>query len=211
MTDTTNQWLIQKHGFRTFVETQRDHVEALAVATQKDSEGESIRAIVPRGTHVIELGCGGQKTVEWAIGVDRVPAGEVIPHVGVKSVADIVFDVSGGFEDALKGKYDFVIARHILEHCVDTVKTLKQWASLLKPGGMLIIAVPNQEIGETIPMNPEHVHAFTPESLRAIAEACGLWQSSVIDPKNGVSFIGVYGKLSHDTRTASSALEVAIA
>jgi len=211
MTDRTNQWLIQKHGFRAFIETQWGKVDSIKSESLKDSEGEAIRAIVPRETKVLELGCGGQKTVEWAIGVDRVAKGEVIPHVGVKSVADLVGDVSGVFDDSFKAKYDFVIARHILEHCVDTISTVKEWASLVKPGGSLVIAVPNQDLGNSIPMNPEHVHAFTPESLRMTMEACGLTQESVTDPKNGVSFIGVYGKHLNETKTVSSALEAALA
>lgn len=204
MKDTTNQWLIQKHGFRTFTETQWGVIQKRESNFIPDSEGNAIRLVVEKGATVIELGCGGQKTIPESIGIDRVPRGTLIPHVGQVSVADIVQDVDKPLPEELKGKHDVVIARHILEHCVDTIATIKEWGSLLKEGGKLIIAVPNENIAKSIPMNPEHVHAFTPDSLKAIMELCGFSFVEWIDPLNGVSFIGVYQKPCVTTKTITS-------
>lgn len=76
-----------------------------------------------------------------------------------------------------------MIARHILEHCIDSVSVIKEWARLLKPNGKLIVAVPNEDIIRGIPMNPEHVHAFSPSSMKSLMEMCGLKEVEVIDPK----------------------------
>lgn len=192
MTEETNRWLIQKHGFKTFIETLWGRVDDEPVSGKSDTEGDAIRAIVEKDAYVVELGCGGQKTVKNAVGVDRIPFGDVIPHVGQQSVADIVTEVDKPLPADMKGQFDVVIARHILEHCVDTVKTIAEWKSLLRGAGKLIIAVPNQNLTSSIPMNPEHVHAFTPESLSELMKAFGLIEAQVIDPQNGVSFIGVY-------------------
>lgn len=193
MTDRTNQWLIQKHGFSEFMRTMRGEIARDQAYSRPDSEGEVICEIV--GNEVVyELGCGGRKTVPQSIGIDRVPKGELIPHVGMISEADIVCDVTGNLplNDHVA---DTLICRHILEHCVDIVGTIKEWSRILKVGGRMIIAVPNENVGKSIPLNPEHVHGFTPESLKAIMELLGFKQDRWIDPQNGVSFVGVYEKV----------------
>jgi predicted SAM-dependent methyltransferase len=45
------------------------------------------------------------------------------------------------------GKYDMVYASHVLEHVPikDAVNTVKGWARVLKPGGEMLIAVPDME------------------------------------------------------------------
>ncbi len=195
MTDRTNQWLIQKHGFKTYLETIRGY--SYQALPSVDSEGDMVRLLV-RGSRIIELGCGSTKTVPQAIGIDQMKAGESPSHLhdGKKSVADIQADVSKPLplEDL---SVDTVIARHILEHCLNTVQTLINWNAVLKMGGRLIIAVPNQDTISSIPLNPEHVHAFTPDSLRSIAELCGFKLEETKDPENHISFVACFEKVLH--------------
>lgn len=195
MSDKTNKWLIQKHGFKTFMETIRGLAYA-APQPSVDREGE-IAAEFVTGEKIYELGCGFRKTVPQAVGVDRVTKGESCPHLsGDGCVADIEADVTLPLPvDDLSA--DTVIARHILEHCVDTVGTLRNWARVLKIGGRMVIAVPNQEICSSIPMNPEHVHAFTPKSLKNLMELCGFKLTESRDPKNAVSFVSCFEKVAH--------------
>jgi len=40
---------------------------------------------------------------------------------------------------------DFVIAAHMLEHTEDPIDTLKNWERVLKPGGILYLALPNKK------------------------------------------------------------------
>lgn len=206
MTDRTNAYLIKKHGFKTFTQTRRGL--ELQYVPPIDTEGNLIRTMVKEGT-VLELGCGGKKTIENSIGIDRVPKGELIPHVGVLSQADIVADVQENLP-VPDQQYDVLIARHILEHCIDSLKTLQEWGRALKVGGQMIIAVPNEKVGHGIPMNPEHVHAFTPESLKTLMRACGFRELLIGDPNNGISFIGCYEKLIHfDVPIETPSLETA--
>lgn len=195
MIDKTNQWLIQKHGFKTFMETMRGF--SYETYPSADLEGETVKQFV-RGSTIIELGCGFRKTVPQAIGVDHVAKGNVPTnlHDGKESVADIQADVTKPLPiDVLT--VDTAIARHILEHCVDTAQTLLHWNAVLKMGGRLIIAVPNQDIVSSIPLNPEHVHAFTPNSLKRLAELCGFKQIETKDPGNGISFVSCFEKVLH--------------
>lgn len=195
MSDRTNRWLIQKHGFKMYMETLRGFSYQQGVGP--DTEGDAVRHFV-RGQNIIELGCGYQKTVPQAIGVDQASGGVSPSHLsGSKSsVADIQADVTKRLPfDALS--VDTAIARHILEHSIDTIQTLKHWNSVLKMEGRLIIAVPNQEIISSIPLNPEHVHAFTPESLKNSVELCGFKQVETVDPGNGISLVSCFEKVLH--------------
>jgi SAM-dependent methyltransferase len=42
------------------------------------------------------------------------------------------------------GKYDFLVASHCLEHCANTLKTVKEWLRVVKKGGVLLIIVPDK-------------------------------------------------------------------
>lgn len=190
MTDRTNHALIVKHGFKAFYGTITSQVVDHYNYSFVDKEGDIIRSMITdEDVKVVELGCGPKKTLDRAIGVDRVKNGEKIPNLGeLLSCADIVSNVEEPLPFQPKSQ-DVVIARHILEHCVDTISTLTKWKSILKPGGKLIIAVPNEYLNSTIPLNPEHVHAFTPDSLGNILHLLGFSKIDFCDSMNGVSFV----------------------
>jgi predicted SAM-dependent methyltransferase len=118
----------------------------------------------------------------------------MIPHVGKASVADVVADVSGELPFPSES-VDTIIARHVLEHLVDPVGAITSWSKVLKSNGKLILAVPNEDIGKTIPMNPEHVHVYTMDSLNNLMSLCGFRKIETIDTGNGISFVGVYKKI----------------
>lgn len=195
MLEKTNNALIRKHGFRKWWDCIRGAWEQPTVNSfdSHDSEGDLIRERIKPGT-VIDLGCGGNKTIPEAIGVDMIPKDEVIATLHeTKSSADINADVSMPlpFEDEYA---DTIIQRHILEHLVDTISSLQESYRILKSGGLLIIAVPNNSIIQSIPMNIEHVHGFSLDSLRHFGEAVGFETVEQLDGKNGISFITVFRK-----------------
>lgn len=198
MTERTREFLIRKHGLREYLITMSGAMDPINDSElNPDSEGDIIRSFV-KDQSAVELGCGSSKTVDNSIGVDVVPHGHWIPQLGKRSVADVIADVSERlpFEDQSK---DILIARHILEHCLDTLETLKQWNRVLKMGGRLIVAVPDEERHSSIPLNPEHVHGFSRKSLKHLVECSGFQELETHDPKNGVSFVGVYQKVRHFT------------
>lgn len=196
MLEKTNHAIIKKHGFAAFWETMKgtyslpsiEHTEAA------DSEGTIIRKNIS-GKIVLDLGCGNNKTIPSAIGVDMIPADQEINTLSKAiSVADVNADVSEPlpFSDEYA---DTIIARHILEHLIDSIKVLKDWHRVLKKGGKLIVAVPNEEIHRTIPMNVEHVHGFTPSSMRSLFESTGFKVVQQLDGENTISFITIGEKV----------------
>lgn len=192
MSDTTNIALIKKHGLKRWFEALHTTYEGRMEPTE-DVEGNIIREAII-GDRVADLGCGGQKTIPEAVGVDEVPNGERIPMLleGHNiSQADVVADATKTlpFEDSY---FDTVIARHILEHIPDPITAIREWGRILRPGGRLIIAVPNQDEVEVIPLNPEHRHAWNAASLHSLLDLLGFKKIQSATHFNGTSLIGVY-------------------
>jgi hypothetical protein len=196
MMEKTNKALIQKHGFITWWECMKGGYEmpSLVHGESKDTEGNFIRERI-KGDIVLDLGCGGNKTVPHAIGVDMIAKDEVIETlVNTKSSADVNADLTQPLPFEEKS-VDTIIARHIVEHLMDSVTILRHWRSLLRENGRLIIAVPNNAIHLSIPMNPEHVHGFSPESMKSLLEVCGYKVVEQLDGGNTISFITVAEKI----------------
>ena len=200
MTENTNLALIKKHGLRKWWETLAgmSKVSSIKYNFKKDSEGILIRKNVKvKGLKVIDLGCGNLKTYSGSIGVDIVEKDKIIEQIGGDgfSVADITADVSMPLpiED---NSVDVVVARHVLEHMVDPISAVRHWLKPLRVGGRLVICIPNERLIESIPMNPQHYHAWVPESFTVFAKAVGgikildMW-----DSENQISFTSVLQKL----------------
>jgi SAM-dependent methyltransferase len=65
-----------------------------------------------------------------------VPGDQIVP---------IDYVLKGSLRETLKGKkFDYVIASHVIEHIPDTVRWLQDVASVLKPGGILSLVVPDK-------------------------------------------------------------------
>lgn len=192
MLERTDHALIRKHGLGAYWETINSGQYALSSASPHDIEGQTISDWVT-GETVLELGCGNKKTVEHAIGVDLVGAGAQA-YTGQTSVAQVVADVFTALPFADESA-DTIIARHIMEHAIDPVTVLDNWKRVLKPGGRLIVAAPNEELGPGIAMDLTHKHAWTPDSFRTLAERCGYQQVAYTpDSGNRISFVTVLEK-----------------
>jgi SAM-dependent methyltransferase len=79
------------------------------------------------------------------------------------------WDYEHGDAQYLRGvpdsSYDFVYASHVLEHMVSVETSVQNWWRVLKPGGYLIIFIPDRTLYEkktTLPSrwNPDHKHFF---------------------------------------------------
>jgi hypothetical protein len=180
MVDRTNRALIQKHGFRNYFWQRNHQILPHAHENTEDKEGNLIRTLISKDESVLELGCGTLRTVPQSFTVDIIERDNV----------NLVGDVSKPLE--LLNKYDVIIARHIIEHVLDTNSLIKLWSSYLNKQGRIIIAVPNQHLTNSIPLDPQHCHAFTPDSLKAIMEFNGFKQENTYDPNNQISFVSEF-------------------
>lgn len=196
MIEKTNHALIRKHGFKKWWDCIKGGFDLPSIVhtTAHDSEGNVIRQHII-GDKILDLGCGGNKTVPNAIGVDMIAKNDFIETLAnTVSTADVNADITKPlpFEE---NSVDTIIARHIVEHLMDSVTILKHWRTLLKVNGRLIIAVPNNAIHKSIPMNVEHVHGFDPVSMKSLLEVCGFRVIEQLDGGNTISFITVAEKI----------------
>lgn len=113
----------------------------------------------------LDLGCGGEKIREDAIGVDKIRT----------EVTDVVSSVRCLYwaDDEV---YDYVFSSHCLEDMEDTEGTLREWMRVIKPGGHLVLYMPNKRFYPNIGMpgaNCDHVHDFEPaDVVRVLRRVC---------------------------------------
>ncbi|HEX6548418.1 MAG TPA: class I SAM-dependent methyltransferase [Candidatus Dormibacteraeota bacterium] len=92
------------------------------------------------------------------------------------------------------GSVDVVHANHVLEHLLEPAPAVRAAARLLRPGGWLVVEVPQElrrplsdrffgalhpELFPLRPPDPTHLEFFTPAGLRALATGAGLEMESV--------------------------------
>ena len=79
--------------------------------------------------------------------VDRMPVDELRKHYPELAGYDLVnVDIIDDGENLLliaDSSVDFVIANHMIEHCQNPIGTIKQHLRVLKPNGILYMAVPD--------------------------------------------------------------------
>ncbi len=84
-----------------------------------------------------------------------------------------------GFE---KCSFDVITFWHSLEHLEDAVEALREAAKLLKPGGLLLISVPNFSSLQSKMSGPGwfhldipfHLYHFSAHNIKRLLKACGL-------------------------------------
>lgn len=133
----------------------------------------------------LEIGCGNgwmlAALVEhgWqVVGTERALA----PAAQVKSRLDVPVYV-GGLDAIREGaRFDLVVLFQVLEHLTDPLGTLAECARRLKPGGNLVVAVPNLESWQARIFGalwlhldvPRHLFHFSPNSLTRTLAQVGL-------------------------------------
>jgi SAM-dependent methyltransferase len=109
-----------------------------------------------------DIGFGGNKIMK--VNCDGIDLEQPYTYTG-KDKVDIACDVINNEIPVGDNTYDYVYSSHLIEDFVDTSDALRKFIRILKNGGNLILAFPDQpkyavyckNLG--IPMNPYHIHA----------------------------------------------------
>jgi SAM-dependent methyltransferase len=137
------------------------------------------------GKHLLDIGCGSGAFLRSAQSRGYIPYGMDMSSRAVEIVQKqygILMRQGGIGQDVWQDqRFDFVTMFHVLEHLPNPRLGLKYAASLLKPGGTLIIQVPNIRSMQARFFGarwygievPRHVINFSPKALSLLLQEMG--------------------------------------
>ncbi len=164
-----------ERGYREFVAA--DHVRFLERCARRTRAGE--RAL-------LDVGCGSGLFLALAQGSGFASHGMDVSARAVRVVREqygIEARQGAVGDDVWEGlQFDFVTLFHVLEHLTDPGAALAYARALLKPGGSLIVQVPNLSSLQSRFFGsrwygldvPRHIINFTPTGLRLLLDKAGL-------------------------------------
>jgi SAM-dependent methyltransferase len=104
----------------------------------------------------IDIGAGNDSLAQYR---------ELFPFISSVRAWDVNDGDAQAMETCTDAQFDFVHSSHCLEHMKDPEIALKNWFRVLKPGGHLIVIVPDEDMYEqgVFPStyNPDHKWTFT--------------------------------------------------
>lgn len=121
----------------------------------------------------LDLGFGGDPILPSSICIDRAEDHAGRSKCKVPSPTHIIGDIETlpWFKD---GSLDYVFSSHALEDFNDTAGVMKEWLRVIRPGGHLVLFLPDQKTYEqhcrdhNHPPNKAHIHAdFSLEFVKA--------------------------------------------
>lgn len=171
--------------------------------------GDRLNKLLPilktiKNKRVLDVGCASgylgkilKDNGNYVVGID-VSSKDIYRAKKVLNEARV-----GDVENDNLGKpntHDFIIASEVVEHLFDPEKTLKKLVLTLKPAGKILLTTPNIlhlynrlkfffgkfEYKEETVINRSHIHFFTYDSIRKLAESTGLRivkDNSLISPR----------------------------
>jgi SAM-dependent methyltransferase len=164
-------------GVRSFSERLRSH---LAWRLDHGVEFRPSELGEPNERGVCDIGCGNGSKLEMLKNAGFQIAG-VEPDPNARAIAMKVGEVFDGTAERLppqvkERNFDVVIVSHVLEHCIDPKMAIKNIRSIIKPGGCVVIEVPNNasvgfaKFQANWPWSdiPRHINFFTERSLKIL-------------------------------------------
>jgi ubiquinone/menaquinone biosynthesis C-methylase UbiE len=89
----------------------------------------------------------------------------LFPRMGSVTVYDWAQGDAQFLANVDDAQFDFVYSAHCLEHVIEPRAAIQQWLRVLKPGGHLVVTVPDEDMYEQgvwpSTFNGDHKHTFT--------------------------------------------------
>ncbi len=158
-----------------------------------------------RPGRLLDVGCGrGDLTTWFADRGWQVAGVEPDADAAAQAAARGTEMHQGTLDDApwQPGEFDAVVFNHSLEHVHDPLLALRQARALLRPGGLLIVSVPNFDSWQRRLFGarwfhldlPRHLQHFGRVSLTALARSAGL---EVVRVRTTSSLAGLAGSVQY--------------
>ena len=204
------QWKARLYD--SYVSTGQHRPDAAAQATMQLSDYPQLTRLIKthvpadKNVELADLACGhgplvyclqqlGYRNVQ---GVDISPEQVALAHR--LGLTQIVCQDIQGFLAGREGALDVVFLLDILEHLhrAELIDLMDQVRAALRPGGQVIIHVPNAEgvFGQRIRYGDlTHENCFTPRSMRQLLSACGFLDIAYFEdkpPVDGAKGLGRY-------------------
>ena len=146
------------------------------------------------GDQILEVGCGGGALLSrliahgscHVVGVDWLRTSVNLARRRNSRARLLQGDACAlPFPD---GRFDKVVAQHLIEHFDDTKRVLTEWHRVLKPKGVLVIVTPNIDYPHPEWFeDPTHRHIFSEADLRDHLNGAGFSvdETRIINPYVG--------------------------
>lgn len=127
------------------------------------------------GGRVLDLACGvgyGSVILAEVPGVELVVGGDIsiqaLRHARTHyHHPRVVFGCGDGATWLRAGSFDGIVSLETIEHVAEPARLLREFATLLRPGGVLVASVP---VTPSVDANPHHRSDFTTASLLTLGE-----------------------------------------
>lgn len=149
--------------------------------------GELRHVRISAGMRLLDVGCSSGRFIKQAAALGAVVTG-IEPRERDSDYArsqglDVFCGTLADFIKARPGEtFDIITANHVVEHMPNPVEVLHAMKTLLAPGGLIWISVPNAGYSMARALKgrwhstdvPLHLMQFTPKSIIAAGESSGL-------------------------------------
>lgn len=140
-----------------------------------------IKEHISKGMSLLDVGSGGGEFI-YIMRKQGCKVTGIEPNEGYAryAISEYDLDVHVGFLQDVQleeDSRDVVTMWHVLEHTEDPASTLERICKWIRPGGILVVEVPNVEATCQAPAHRFHIahlYNFNPETLRGMGEKAGL-------------------------------------
>jgi len=139
--------------------------------------GCSVLDVGCKHAHLLDILCSeGIECDYTGVDISEAVIESLVDKKGRFQVCDIMKPLPFG-----DGEFDFLFCLEVLEHVENPTLVLKEFYRVLKPGGVLMLSVPNVYnwlvfLGNILKMdaNEGHIHSFTYRDMKTLLDFSGL-------------------------------------